>query len=563
MAVLYSDESRKLLLKKSKKWNNKILIFKTLKHILEKKYFRSSNIYNDYEYFDKIRPEYILEKLYKYNKKKFSFNPKIKKGGYAPALYIRKIYKLLGAKVLFLDYKDDLLYYSKYNNTKVNSSAVKKGAVIDVGVKFVSKEKVLEKFESPDIIIINFTKSILDNIPGYYKVPADSPFYNIVSFNDKVAIKGMNYIQDSVILSNWNRTEIGGHSIAGIKCRDNKYVYNGWTRGTIDIHLQNVNFTKEDYDKEKLWVSEVINKRVVYVNVKNSLVVDKLPVGGILVSDNIHIPCELMKYDWDVKKNSEFCINKKECLLDTHSNKSIKEIINKDKNELCFSFNKGPRLLIYVNNNNSKNSKNSTGVSGNDKGVKECPEGKVLNPLTNRCINIKSINKLAKKPLSKMDKKCPEGKVLNPKTGRCIKTENFLKTNMPPGVKQEPKKCPEGKVLNPKTGRCIKAENFLKANAKTKANMPPGVKPEPKKCPEGKVLNPKTGRCIKAENFLKANAKTKAKTKAKAKTNMPPGVKPEPKKCPEGKVLNPKTGRCIKAENFLKASAKAKAKAKA
>jgi hypothetical protein len=243
-------------------------------------------------------------------------------------------------------------------------------------------------------------------------------------------------------------------------------------------------------------------------------VVDKLPVGGILVSDNIHIPCELMKYDWDVKKNSEFCINKNECLLDTHSNKSIKEIINKDKNELCFSFNKGPRLLIYVNNNNSKNSKNSTGVSGNDKGVKECPEGKVLNPLTNRCINIKSINKLAKKPLSKMDKKCPEGKVLNPKTGRCIKTENFLKTNMPPGVKQEPKKCPEGKVLNPKTGRCIKAENFLKANAKTKANMPPGVKPEPKKCPEGKVLNPKTGRCIKAENFLKASAKAKAKAKA-------------------------------------------------
>jgi len=74
-----------------------------------------------------------------------------------------------------------------------------------------------------------------------------------------------------------------------------------------------------------------------------------------------------------------------------------------------------------------------------------------------------------------MDKKCPEGKVLNPKTGRCIKAENFFKanaktkTNMPLGVKQEPKKCPEGKVLNPKTGRCIKAENFLKANAKAKA----------------------------------------------------------------------------------------------
>ena len=439
MAVLYSDESRKLLLKKSKKWNKKILIFKTLKHILEKKYLRSNNIYNDYEYFDKIRPEYILEKLYKYNKKKFSFNPKIKKGGYAPALYIRKVYKLLGAKVLFLDYKDNLLYYSKYNNTVVNNSLGKKGPSIEFTVKFVSREKVLEKFENPDVIIINFTKNIINDIPEYYKVPRDSPFYNIISFNDKVVIKGMNYIQDSVLLSNWNRTEIGGHSIAGIKCKGNKYVYNGWTRGTIDIHLQNVNFTKDDYDNERLWVSEVINKKIVYINIKNNIIVDKLPTNGILVSDNIHIPCELMKYDWNVMKNSEFCINKKECILDTHSNESIKDIIRKDKNELCFSFSKGSRLLIYI----SKNGSNDNGKEkGKGKGKKECPEGKVLNPLTNRCINIKSINKLAKKTLSKMDKKCPEGKMLNPKTGRCIKKENFdklLKANANANAKTIPK----------------------------------------------------------------------------------------------------------------------------
>jgi hypothetical protein len=480
MAVLYSDESRKLLLKKSKKWNKKILIFKTLKHILEKKYLRSNNIYNDYEYFDKIRPEYILEKLYKYNKKKFSFNPKIKKGGYAPALYIRKVYKLLGAKVLFLDYKDNLLYYSKYNNTVVNNSLGKKGPSIEFTVKFVSREKVLEKFENPDVIIINFTKNIINDIPEYYKVPKDSPFYNIISFNDKVAIKGMNYIQDSVLLSNWNRTEIGGHSIAGIKCKGNKYVYNGWTRGTIDIHLQNVNFTKDDYDNERLWVSEVINKKIVYINIKNNIIVDKLPTNGILVSDNIHIPCELMKYDWNVMKNSEFCINKKECILDTHSNESIKDIIRKDKNELCFSFNKGSRLLIYINKNGSNDNDNGK-EKGKGKGKKECPEGKVLNPLTNRCINIKSINKLAKKTLSKMDKKCPQGKMLNPKTGRCIKKENFdklLKANMPKEAKKTPKKCPEGKMLNPKTGRCIKKENFdklLKANANANAKTIPKI----------------------------------------------------------------------------------------
>jgi ribosomal protein S24E len=511
MAVLYSEESRKLLLKKSKTWNNKILIFKTLKHILEKKFLRSNNIYNDYEYFDKIRPEYILEKLYKYNKKKFTFNPKINKG-YASALYIRKIYKLLGVKVLYLDLKGDLLYYSKYNNFKVNSiNKIEKK--LNMIFKYVTKDKVLEKFENPDIIIINCTKRFINNIPDYYKVPTDSPFYKIAKLDDNVNIKGMNYVQDSVLLGNWNRAELGGHSIAGIKCKGDKYVYNGWTRGTIDIHLQNINFTKDDYINERIWVSQVIDKKIFYINVKNDKVVDKLPADGILVSDNIHVPCELMKYDWNVNKDGNFCINKKQCFLDTHTNTSIKKIIENDKNELCFSFNKGPRNIIYVNTNSINDAKT-------EKDKKICPEGKVLNPLTNRCINIKSINKLPKVSLSKIDKKCPEGKVLNPKTGRCIKIENLIKVKdaIDAKVAKVVKECPEGKVLNPKTGRCIKKKIAIDTKVAKIA----------KECPEGKVLNPNTGRCIKKKIVIDTKVAKIAK------------------ECPEGKVLNPKTGRCIK-----------------
>ena len=68
MAILYSDNSRKLLLEKSKKWNKRIVLFKTINYILHNKYLRSNNISDDYKYFDKIRPEYLLDKLYKYNK---------------------------------------------------------------------------------------------------------------------------------------------------------------------------------------------------------------------------------------------------------------------------------------------------------------------------------------------------------------------------------------------------------------------------------------------------------------------------------------------------------------
>jgi hypothetical protein len=64
----------------------------------------------------------------------------------------------------------------------------------------------------------------------------------------------------------------------------------------------------------------------------------------------------------------------------------------------------------------------------------------------------------------KPPKECPEGKVLNPNTGRCIKDKTGAvaakvakasKAAKSAKAAKSPKKCPEGKVLNPKTGRCI------------------------------------------------------------------------------------------------------------
>jgi len=85
-----------------------------------------------------------------------------------------------------------------------------------------------------------------------------------------------------------------------------------------------------------------------------------------LFKQNIEIPCELMKYDWNVTKNKDFCLNPKKCILD-----------KMNITDLCFSFNKGNREVIYVK-------KNKDSIL-NSKPDKICPEGKVLNPLTNRC----------------------------------------------------------------------------------------------------------------------------------------------------------------------------------
>jgi len=456
MALLYSDESRKLLLKKSNKWNKKINVLNTINYILHNKYLRTDKIFKDYEYFDKIRPEYILKELYKYNNKKFNVNPDINNDGYKSALYIRKIYKLLGVKVLYLDldFKTKKLYYSLFNNVEV-LSLDNKGINIINKIKYFST--IIKYFKNPDVIIINIKNNIIDKrYPSWYKIN-DNNIYcsdnrynglkNFSTLNNEVNYNKDIYVQDSILLTNYN-SNVGGHSIAGITCKGNKYVYNGWTRSTIDPNIKSNSKVKES-DR----------------SYQNNFRAEEL-----FGEKNIEIPCELMKYDWDVIKNNNFCLNSKKCILD-----------EMNINDLCFSFNKGDREVIYV----KKNKNNKLNIINN----KECPKGTVINPLTNRCINIKTINKLPEKTLSKPDKKCPDGKVINPLTNRCINIKTINK--LPEKTLSKPdKKCPDGKVINPLTNRCIKIKTINKLPTKRLS------KPN-KKCPDGKIINPKSGNCIK------------------------------------------------------------------
>jgi len=111
--------------------------------------------------------------------------------------------------------------------------------------------------------------------------------------NDKIYYRGSEYHLDSVILVNWDIRN-GGHAIAGITCKKDKYIYNGWSRrnmNPINIHVR--------------------------------------------------IPCELMRYDWDIKQDSPFCLNRKKCIPDTLGIKSKRK-------RLCFNFRKGRRILVYV-----------------------------------------------------------------------------------------------------------------------------------------------------------------------------------------------------------------------
>jgi hypothetical protein len=189
-----------------------------------------------------------------------------------------------------------------------------------------------------------------------------------------------------------------------------------------------------------------------------------------------------------------------------------------------------------------------------------CPPGKVLNPKTNRCNNVKSkpektIRQILRENKEALDqelrkkiKECPPGKVLNPVTGRCIKAKiakpikQLINENKEILESKQPimKVCPSGKVLNLVTGRCVKVKSNKISIKKKKKMKKLKTAKKTKICPPGKMLNAKTKRCI--------NVKPEKPVRHVIKENKEP-TQPIMKVCPPGKELNVVTGRCIKSKS--------------
>lgn len=431
MTIFYSQLSRELILKASKSWDTRIKIYKIFKHILKYKYIKSKNPEKDIKFFEDIKPEKIIDLLHNFNKKNFMFNIKKKNEGFAPIIYLKKFYKILGLNCMyFIRINKNTIAYNKKNHI-IKDTLKYDTESISYKTKKKTKEYIKNKLKTiPDVIAIECNddsrlKNIYMSSYSHYIIHNDE----LLTMNDEITFNNVVYKLDSVILTNWNQEINRFHVISGLTCDNEKYVYNGWTRLTKDPSM-----TESDV--------------------------------------KMNIPCELMKYNWNIKKDYDFCLNVKMCQL----NKSYP-----NSKELCFSFNKGERILVYIKKptyDMNMNIIQTPEYVSYGKSPINCPDGKVLNPKTGRCVK-----SLLKQSVSiSSQKNCPDGKVLNPKTGRCVKS--LPKQYVSPSQKN----CPDGKVLNPMTGRCIKT-----------------LSKSQKKCPDGKIRNPITNRCIALASAKKKN----------------------------------------------------------
>lgn len=142
--------------------------------------------------------------------------------------------------------------------------------------------------ENPEIIVLHDFKLHL-----YKPLKEHQLFNDSLKINEdyeELELNSIKYKLDSCLLSNYNKKK---HSIVGINCGDKRYVYNGWLYGT----------------------------------------------------------CPLIPFDWSINNKTEFCLNTVKCelldLLDTDYIQK-KHKLQEFEKDICFSFNKGDRLLVYV-----------------------------------------------------------------------------------------------------------------------------------------------------------------------------------------------------------------------
>jgi hypothetical protein len=489
VGMFYSQRSRKKLLDASLSWNKKKPLFTILKHILDDKYLKTADgrESEDYRKFSDDTFGKVLSLLHKENSQLFPYKPSASSGGFNPEFYIGRLYKLLNVDYRMYDYNvaDKVFAYSflneEFNNKvvyKIEKKKINTYFYRDTAFKYneaaIKPPEILMVIVRDDNKNTDFYKDLFPNNIINEGTTKDT----LKSMKEQIFYKSVEYNLDAVLLANWNINERNGHAIAGITCKKGRYVYNGWTRTSMD---------------------------------------------PVMIDKNIarNIPCELMKYDWNISANGDFCLNPKKCIPEALKHKL-------EKHDICFNFSKGKRILVYVrkdtNAETSGMDKSNSGVSKMP--VKVSPKAtvvpvpiKVSPKATVVPVPIKVSPKATVVPVSvrpkspkksplKTPKICPEGKVLNPKTNRCISIKNIKSTFKnsperpksplkPPKPPKQPKVCPEGKVLNPKTNRCIMLKNKKKSPHKSSPKQSPLKPPkQPKVCPEGKVLNPKTGRCI-------------------------------------------------------------------
>jgi hypothetical protein len=298
------------------------------------------------------KPEYILRTLQNFNKALFRFDentdqhtPDYNDGGsvlygvksFLEYMYRKKfpIFTAVAPELYSRNNTYKLMFMSHHNEWC--SNPIENTGGKDKKSEYYTKDV---RNDRPEIVCV----SISPSLSGMYFYDDQCVPNTIFDPKKKdCLIDGVMYVQDSIIISNHNTTESGGHAIAGITCGNKRYVYNGWTSLSTDPALQG----KKMHNTT---------------------------------------PCDLFPMDW-LEEQDDFCISEARC--------DLPKVLDGQPIDLCFNFKKGFIFHLLYRKDIYDRAIEKLGVvpkvnqrSAKSTQKKSCKSPLQRDPITQRCKNI-------------------------------------------------------------------------------------------------------------------------------------------------------------------------------
>jgi hypothetical protein len=299
MCILYSQNSRKLLLHRNKLPNQNSLA-PILNDILSKQYIQNKKTA---EYFNNAKIDEILASLgFPANSNLYDY---VISKGWSSYWFLPRIIDALNKTSISLECTKENIFVGMNEITgyNINNGELEINFNRLNDAYFSQLNTKINHTANPDYIFVHPIKHntmYTDFISRYIAHPHYNAQFNLNTYTtnydgilqQKVNImyRGDEYILDSCILLNYNADKIGrSYPIAGITCKNDRYVYNGLSPKTTNKELAP--------------------------------------------------PCKLFKFDWTTNTD-EFSIDTATC--------ELKLSQNKNSSEPCFTFTKGGLVLIYL-----------------------------------------------------------------------------------------------------------------------------------------------------------------------------------------------------------------------
>jgi hypothetical protein len=341
------------------------------------------------------KPEYILRSLHHFNKGLFQFKenrddrtPNYQKGGgvlYGVKSFLEYMYRkpFTILSTFSNEQKDTHETFQLMYETEINewcSNPIKATGARHKKSKYYTKNINQDR---PELICINITPySHAPFIKGQYIAIPNAVF----DMKNKIcSIDGVDYVQDSIIITNHNYMTGKGHVVAGITCANKRFIYNGWTVASTDPALRKMQMNNSK-------------------------------------------PCDLFELDW-LKHQDDFCISTNKCdLPKVVDGKALDLCFNPKKGYVfCFLYRKDIYDRVKPKIQIQKNPKKEVETKPPRKELKPCKPHQQRDPITNRCKNVKNLPQPPPPPVApskeKNFKPCKPHQRRDPVTNRCRNVE--------------------------------------------------------------------------------------------------------------------------------------------